>query len=149
MSCYACRWRNATNCSRCPAGSFFGGFSTPAPDSGSIAHTGPASEPLTDSGPVALTSSNGSAAEFGSACRPSRGNGDYALSSSSLILLASAAAENGLLMRSMPGSSRRVDDGVPSISRGEQHTQLGPQASRRLGELPAGHAARESDIGEQ
>ena len=35
---------------RFPAGSFFGGFPTPAPDTGSIARAGPASETLHESG---------------------------------------------------------------------------------------------------
>src|SRR4029077_13299561 len=36
---------------RFPAGSFFGGFPTPAPYTGSIAPAGPASQTLPDSGP--------------------------------------------------------------------------------------------------
>src|SRR5215813_7891930 len=52
-----------------PAGSFFGGFRTPAP-SGSTAHTRPASETLHDSGPGGLKRGGQQSTQSGRSCRP-------------------------------------------------------------------------------
>jgi len=41
-----------------------------------------------------------------------------------------------------------VNDGIARIARGEQHLEFAVQFSRRVGQLPSIHAARQADIGE-
>ena len=42
-----------------------------------------------------------------------------------------------------------MHDGVARVARGEQHQQIRTLLPRLIGKLPAGHAARQPDIGEQ